>query len=189
MTFCIGPSLTRIGTSCAPNATRRVCIKITMRNAISSPPPGQRSMLVVRAAMGKAHDTSSGRSVGKAGGRSGRTGIRQRDLLCGSTNEATSPGRTIRVPAIRSAASRRRRYAKRSKPADCATRAGVSSPRIGSLDNGYQTRTWFQHSARDFIPLMGRCLTRSTITARSSRARCSRRVSPAAIVTIRTAPD
>ena len=51
---------------------------------------------------------------------------------------------------------------------------------------GYRIHMSFLSSATGSISLTGKCRMRSTITARSSRARCLRQVSPVAIATTRT---
>ena len=61
-------------------------------------------------------------------------------------------------------------------------------PRTGCPASGCRIRTSCRAAQRaGSITPTGRCRTKSTITARSSRARCSRRASPAAIATTRTA--
>ena len=65
----------------------------------------------------------------------------------------------------------------------------ANSPRIGCPVGGCPIRMSFQSSATVSILPTGKCRTKSTITARSSRARCLRQVSPAATATIRTAPN
>ena len=82
-----------------------------------------------------------------------------------------------------------RRCARRSRPAASAMRAAASSPRIGCRAGGCRTRIGSRRSGAGSIMPTGRCSTRSTTTARSSRARCSRRASPAATATSRTAPS
>ena len=115
-------------------------------------------------------------------------GVMQRKgFSCVSTNEATSTGRTIQEPAIRSEVSRQRFYARRSKLAGYAMRAAVSSPRIGPPGSRSLTLTQWRRSLEGFIRPTGRCSTRCIITAHSRRARCSRQASPAAIATTRTA--
>ena len=69
---------------------------------------------------------------------------------------------------------RRPRCARRSRPAACATRAAARFPRIGCPAGRCPTRTWSRRSRAGSTMPTGRCATRSTITARSSRARCSR---------------
>jgi hypothetical protein len=86
-------------------------------------------------------------------------------------------------------AARRASCAQRSRLAAGATRVAASFPRIGFPASGCPTPTPFRHSAAGFITPTGRCWTRSTTTARSSRARCSRQASPAAIAMSRTAPS
>ena len=68
----------------------------------------------------------------------------------------------------------------------CHARRGQLSE-IGCRDIGCPTPTSSRRSAAGSITPTGRCATRSTTTARSSRARCLRPASPAAIATIRTA--
>ena len=65
----------------------------------------------------------------------------------------------------------------------------ANSPRIGCPVSGCRIRTSFRSSAAGSIMPTGRCRTKSTIMARSSRARCSRRASPAATAMTRTAPN
>ena len=107
-----------------------------------------------------------------------------------STSGATSPGRSIPRPAMPCAASRRATLAQGGRdlrPLPRAPRPVLRS--IGSRADGCPTRTWSRRSARVSIMPTGRCSTRSTTTAHSSRARCSRPASPAAIATSRTAPS
>ena len=132
--------------------------------------------------------TSPGRKQQKSWWPFGKREDPDKGLLVRFDERRTSPGRPIRRPAIRSATSRRRCCARRSRPAGSATRAAASSPRIGSRDAGCRTPTSSRRSSAGSITPTGRCSTRSTITARSSRARCSRPASPAATATSRTAP-
>ena len=60
---------------------------------------------------------------------------------------------------------------------------------LGARADGCRKRTWSRRSAAGSIMPTGRCSTRSTTTAHSSRARCSRPASPAAIATSRMAPS
>ena len=139
--------------------------------------------------MARAHVTSAGRERSKAGGRSARAKTRARGCLFASTSGATSSGRSIRRPVTRGATSRLPCFEKRSRPAACATRGAAVFPRIGCRAGGSRTRMWSRRSPAGSMMPTGRCSTRSTITARSSRARCSRPASPAAIATSRTAPS
>ena len=84
---------------------------------------------------------------------------------------------------------RPQRCAKRSRLADCVTRAAASFPRIGSRVGGCRNAMWFRPSAAVSIMRTGRCSTRSTTTVHSSRARCLRPASRAAIATSRMAPS
>ena len=152
-------------------------------------PHGRRSVWAARPATARARAISPGRATSKAGGRSGNMRTSPRASPFASMSAAMSAGDTIRQPATRSAISRRRFCARKSRPAGYATRAGRSSPRIGCPVSGCRIRMSFQSSAAGFITPTGRCRTKSTITARSSRARCLRPASPAAIATIRTAPS
>ena len=83
----------------------------------------------------------------------------------------------------------RSRCARRSRPAGCATPAAASSPRIGCRVDGCRKRMPFRRSVAGSIMPTGRCSTRSTTTVHSSRARCSRPASPAAIAMNRMAPS
>ena len=137
--------------------------------------------------MGRDLGTSPGPGHSKAGGRSARATTRARVCWSGSTNATASPGRSIRRPATRAGASRPRSCARRSRPAACATRAAANFPRTGCPGARCRTRMPSRRSRAGSIMPTGRCWTRSTTTARSSRAGCSRPASPAAIVTSRTA--
>ena len=107
---------------------------------------------------------------------------------CALTSGVMSPGRSIPTTgnAARSFTPRRSAQGGRDlRPLPCAPRP--DSPRTGFQADGCPTRTWSRRSPAGSITPTGRCWTRSTITARSSRARCSRPASPAAIATSRTA--
>ena len=106
---------------------------------------------------------------------------------CASTSVARSAGGTIRKQATRSVISTRPFCARKSRPAGYATRAALNFPRIGVLVTGCQILTSFRGSVAGSFTPMGRCGMKSTITARSSRAKCLQRASPAAIATTRTA--
>ena len=67
--------------------------------------------------------------------------------------------------------------------------SGTESPRIGCRDGRSPTRISSLRSPKGSTRPTGRCSMRSIITARSSRARCTRQASPVAIATIRTAPS
>ena len=79
--------------------------------------------------------------------------------------------------------------ARRSRPAACVTRAAANFPRSGCRGARSRTRMPSRRSRAGSTVPTGRCWTRSTTTARSSRAGCSRPASPAAIVTSRTPPS
>ncbi len=66
-----------------------------------------------------------------------------------------------------------------------ATRGAANFPRIGNRVNHFLKPMLYRRSPAAFITPMVRCSTRSTITVRSSKARCLRRASPAAIATNR----
>ena len=136
--------------------------------------------------MDRALGTSAGRGRSKAGGRSARAMTRAKVCWSGSTNATVSSGRSIRTRATRAAASRPRSCARRSRPAACVTRAAASFPRSGCRGARSRTRMPSRRSRAGSTAPTGRCWTRSTTTARSSRAGCSRPASPAAIVTSRT---
>ena len=68
---------------------------------------------------------------------------------------------------------RPRACARRSRPAGSAMRGADRSPKTGCLGGRSPTRISSRRSPKGSTSLTGRCSTRSTITARSSRARCS----------------
>jgi hypothetical protein len=94
-----------------------------------------------------------------------------------------------RDPKTGQPAPRRPLCAKRLKCAGAAMRAAARSRKTGCRDGRSPTPMSCRCSPTDFIRPTARCWTRSTITDRSSRARCSRRASPAATATIRTVPS
>ena len=118
-----------------------------------------------------------------------RSTIHPWDFSCASMNARVLAGRQIREPAIRCAASHPRPCARKSRLVGFAMPAAASRPRTGCRDAGCRKPIWSRRSRAGSITPTARCRTRSTITARSSRARCSRPASPAAIATIRTAPS
>ena len=129
------------------------------------------------------------RSRREGAGGQGRQGVRAPPTTASrsrSTSARASPGRRCRQPATRSAARRARRRA-RSTRARAATRA----PRASRTT--YVHGKPLQDTHRLATPrrtastgTTARSATRSTNGARSCRARCTRRASPARIATIRT---
>ena len=106
-----------------------------------------------------------------------------------STSARTGHGRSIRRPAARPQARRRRRCERNSRPAASAMRGAPNLPRIGFRGDGSAIPMSSRRSLAVSISPTGRWRTKSTITARSSRARCSPKASPAATATTRTAPS
>ena len=86
---------------------------------------------------------------------------------------------------LASAARRARRRA-RSIPARAATAARAASPTTTCTASRRSTRTGSRCSRTTSTGTTGRCATRSTTGARSCRAGCTRRASPARTATIRT---
>ena len=92
-------------------------------------------------------------------------------------------GRRDRQRAAQRAARRRRA---RSRPARAATPARAASPTTTCTASRRSTRTGWRCSTTASTGTTGRCATRSTTGARSCRAGCTRRASPAPTATIRT---
>ena len=149
----------------------------------------RKSASAARPVTARALATSLGPADSRAGGHWVRTRIRARGLWFASTNasDVTWPIDPKSGNAARSA--RLRRCARRWRPADCAMRAAASFRKTGCQDNGCRKRTGSHRSVGGSIMPMGRCSTRSTIMARSSRARCSLPALPAATATSRMAPS
>ena len=84
---------------------------------------------------------------------------------------------------------RRPRFARRSRPADCATPAAPGSTKTGCPASGYRKRMWSNRwRAAPIMSMAKSAMWKSRITIRrSSRAGCSPPASPAAIVTSPTA--
>jgi hypothetical protein len=106
-------------------------------------------------------------------------------------NYDASSGDTIPRPAMRSATSRRRSFARKSRPADFATRAAANFPKLGFPGDGSLTPTRSRRLPAASIMPTDRCAMgrRSTTTARSNRARCLLPALPAAIAMSRTPPS
>ena len=127
---------------------------------------------------------------GRAGGRSARAKTRKWDCSCGSTSGAASPGpidaedRQCRAQLHAGVAAQGGRDLRAVPRAPRRVLRGLG-PRARRCPTPMSSR---RSPAGSIMPT-GRCSTRSTITARSSRARCSRPASPAAIATSRTAPS
>ena len=113
-----------------------------------------------------------------------------RDCSSGSTSATMSPGRSIRRPATRA-----RNVAPATLRKEVET-CGLCHARRGEFSEDWVPGRCAVRHARGLAarPRALSCrradaATRSTTTARSSRARCSRPASPAAIATSRTAPS
>ena len=100
-------------------------------------------------------------------------------------NAKASRGRRWPRPATRNAARRERRRAK-STCARAATPAPRASPTTTSTASRCRTRIVSPRSTRASTGATGRSATRSTSGARSCRAGCTQRASPAPTATIRT---
>ena len=152
-----------------------------------SPRISPRSASAARPVTAKARTMSLGRVGGAAGGHSDGLTTRKRACSSRSMSATASPGPPVRAPASRNGISHRRGCARRSRPAASATPAAADFPKTGRRDNGSRTRMWCRRSPAASTRPTGRCGTRCIITARSSRAKCSPRASPAAIAMSRTA--
>ena len=150
---------------------------------------GRKLASAARPATAKARAMLPGHATSRAGGRSESMRISPKGSRCASTSAAMSPGATIRRPATRSAMSLRPLLRKEVET------CGLCHARRGEFSEDWVPGQWLSDthvvsgSATDSITPTGKCRTKSTITARSSRARCLRQASPAAIATTRTATN
>ena len=147
--------------------------------------PGPRSASAARPAMARARPTSPGPTITRAGSRSANGDERTKGLLVRFDERDGALGRSTREPARpprRDALALP--FARRSRPADFVTRGAPRSPRMGSRPMALATPMSSRRSPTASIMPTDKWRTRPIITARSSRAGCSPRASPAAIATI-----
>ena len=170
----------RTGTRSARSATRRAWSRATAGRRTASPRPSPSPASPARRATGRARVTWPGRAAPArvAGKRPGIQG-----WWCASANGAAAAGRWTSCAASRSRSSSRRR-ASRSRPAPAATPAAGCSRRSTGPGTCSRRRTVRRSSTRVSTTRTGRCETRSTSGDPSSRAACTRRVSPARTATI-----
>ena len=185
-TSCTGRSSIRTGISCAPNAIRPACGRITMRRRTDSTPlcrdqRGLRGLSRPRLSprclgarpegwwpFGKREDKSEGLAVHFD---------ERSDVTWRHDPKAGDPQRSVAPPVLRKEVetcglchARRAEFSEDWVPGRELSDTHV----VAGLGHGL----YFAD---------GQMAARSTITARSSRARCSQRVSPAAIAMTRTA--
>ena len=157
-----------------------------MRPRIATPRPGRRSASAARPAMGKARGMSPGRAPAQL------VAVRQRDdkseglavrfderagTVWRTDPQTARPRRNLPPALLR----------KEVETCGLCHARRASFQKIGCPAAGCRTPMRSHRSRAGSITPTGRCRTRSIITARSSRARCSPPASPAATVTTRTA--
>ena len=137
-TSCIGPSSIRIGTSCAPSATRPACTRTTTRRRTASPRGGPKSASAAKRATARARRTSPGRRIRKAGGLT-RARTPTGPLVRFDERSGVTWGRDAKTGfPVRSASPAGVR--KEVDRAGYATRVGDWSPKIGCPDGRFPTR-------------------------------------------------